>query len=65
MTESERREVAQMRQRLIQYLTSTHEEIINYPPNANDDDYRFLVRKAIYYQELIDTLDQQLNENNE
>lgn len=65
MTESERRQVAQMRQRLIQYLTLTHEEIINYPPNANDDDYRFLVRKAIYYQELIDTLDQQINEANE
>ena len=65
MTESERREVAQMRQRLLQYLTLTHEEIINYSPNANDDDYRFLVRKAIYYQELIDTLDQQSNEANE
>lgn len=53
-----------MRQRLLTYLTMTHEQVIAYPHNANDGDYQFLIRKAIYYQELIDRLEQQLNSDN-
>ena len=64
MTESEREEAWLMRQRLLTYLTMTHEQIIAYPPDASDEDYQFLIRKAIYYQELIDRLEQQLNSDN-
>jgi hypothetical protein len=65
MTENEREEALLMRQRLMTYLAMTHEQIIAYPHDANDEDYQFLIRKAIYYQELIDRLEQQLNADNE
>lgn len=64
MTKNEREEALLMRQRLMTNLAMTHEQIITYPPAANDGDYQFLVRKAIYYQELIDRLEQQLNTGN-
>lgn len=35
--------------------------IIDYPVKANDEDYWFLTRKAIYYQNMINKLDEQLN----
>lgn len=64
MTESGREEALLMRQRLITFLAITHEQIIAYPHDASDEDCQFLIRKANYYQELIDRLERQLNTDN-
>jgi len=61
MTESDYQEALLMRDRLVNFLAITQEQIIAYPPRSNDEDFQFLIRKAIYYQELIDRIDRQLN----
>ena len=60
MTDDERHELVVMRLRLTDYLLQTQEQIIAYPIRADDADYQFLIRKAIYYQEMIDRIDSQL-----
>jgi len=57
MTESDYQEALLMRDRLVNFLAITQEQIIAYPPQLNDEDFQFLIRKAIYYQELIDRID--------
>ena len=63
MTENERKEALMMRQRLVTNLAMIHEPSIAYPHDASDD-YRFLIRKAIYYQELIDRFKRQPDTDN-
>ncbi|GAB3691987.1 hypothetical protein GCM10027592_10420 [Spirosoma flavus] len=61
MSDEERAEWLAQRQLLVFYLEETQQQIIDYPANANDEDYLFLTRKAIYYQDMINKLDEFLN----
>jgi hypothetical protein len=56
MTDHERQELLVMKLRLADYLLQTQEQINAHPANANDADYQFLIRKAIYFQEMIDKI---------
>jgi hypothetical protein len=57
MSDEEHAEWIAQRKRLVIYLQATQQQIIDYPPRANDADYRFLLTKAAYYQRMIDTID--------
>ncbi len=65
MSNEERAEWLAQRQLLVFYLEATQQQIIDYPPRANDADYRFLLTKAAYYQRMIDTIDRTLISNPE
>lgn len=62
MNDEERDEWLTQRERLVIYLKTTQQQIIDYPTKANEEDYRFLIRKAIYYQDMINKLDELLND---
>lgn len=61
MTEDERAEYVALRRQLLGYLEFTQQQIIDYPPKANDADFRFLLTKAAYYQRMIDNINKLLN----
>ena len=61
MSDDERAEWLGKRQLLVYYLEATQQQIIDYPTKANDEDYWFLTRKAIYYQDMINKLDEFIN----
>ncbi|MBD2702055.1 hypothetical protein IC229_15500 [Spirosoma sp. BT702] len=61
MSDEERAEWLAQRKRLVFYFEETQQQIIDYPAKANDEDYLFLTRKAIYYQDMINKLDDLLN----
>ncbi len=44
MNDGERAECLTQRRTLVIYLKETQQQIIDYPPNADDEYYRFLIR---------------------
>jgi hypothetical protein len=62
MENQERRELIEMRQMIQKALIDTNDLLLVYPPDKNDADFMFLVKKAIMYRDSLTKIDELLNE---
>ncbi len=60
MSDTERDDLLSLHRLTEDYLQQTQTQIVDYPAIANDDDFQFLIRKAIYFQEMIDKMNSDL-----
>ncbi len=60
MSDTERNELFSLRRITEDYLQQTQMQIVDYPATANDEDFQFIVRKVIYFQEMIDKINNDL-----
>ena len=60
MTDDERADLLSLCRLIENYLQQTQTQIVYYPARDNDEDFKFLIRKAIYFQEMIDKISDDL-----
>lgn len=61
MNDSERSDFLELKTFLEKALPLIEQQLIDYPPDGLNENYRFLVEKAIMYRETLKRINQQLN----
>lgn len=62
MDNNEKSELIEMRQMIKKALIDTNDLLLVYPPDENDADFMFLVKKAIMYRDSLTKIDELLNQ---
>lgn len=62
MTDKDRRDWMATRDKLKQVLRETEQAIIDYPPEGDDEDFKFLTRKAVSLRDWIAEIERILRE---
>lgn len=63
MSESEREDLQQMKVSLEKFLMLTNDQILDYGLKESDDDFNFLIKKAIQFRDTLLVINQQLEQN--
>ena len=56
MTDNERNDLLELKAFLEKAILLVNEQIILFPPDGKDDDYRFLTNKAVMYRDNMRTI---------
>lgn len=60
MTDDERNDLLELKASVENAIPLTEQQLLNFPANGSNEDYRFLVDKAIMYREVLKQINQQL-----
>ncbi len=61
MSDQERNDYEELREALKKALKLTEDEILSFSPSGDDEDFKFLLRKAKNQKETIDRINELLN----
>ena len=64
MDDDERRFLLEMKANFQRYLTLIDDEILDYRSDDDDEEFIFLIKKAVEFRDLIKTVDDKLNDAN-
>ena len=62
MSNDERNDLLELQRNLRRYLPILEEQLLAYPPNADDEIFRFLVNKMAQFRDMLIDIDNRLQE---
>ena len=62
MSDDERNDLLELQRKLQQYLPILEQQLLAYPPNADDDVFKFLVTKLTKFRDILIDIENRLTE---